>query len=198
MNPPAHYDDLDAGLAHAWAMLARGVADRRSAFRTPTLGTIGVVGSPQVRTVVLRGCDVGRRTLRFHTDLRSGKVAELQLRPLAALHFYDAGQKLQLRIAGTTQLHHDDDVARAAWAASQAMSRACYTQDVAPGRPIERASAIPQAAGVPDGATTGFDNFVAVVVAVHSIEWLYLGSQGHRRARFTWDGDQVQATWLAP
>ena len=78
------------------------------------------------------------------------------------------------------------------------MSRACYTPDVAPGRPSERASAIPPAAGVPDGATTGFDNFVAVVVAVHSIEWLYLGSQGHRRARFTWDGDQVQATWLAP
>jgi pyridoxamine 5'-phosphate oxidase len=197
--PPTFYNDLDASLAHAWAQLAVGVADRRSGFRTPTLGTIGLDGTPRVRTVVLRACDAAARTLRFQTDRRSGKVPELRRIPAAALHFYDPPAKLQLRFAGQAQVHMDDEIARAAWAESQVMSRACYTQGLPPGAPLSGPTAIPQLAGVPDGDMTGIDNFAVVAVVVQSIDWLYLGSQGHRRARFTWgERGEMQATWLAP
>jgi pyridoxamine 5'-phosphate oxidase len=198
ITPAPFYDDLDASLAQAWAKLARGVADRRSRFRTPALATIGLDGAPQVRTVVLRGCDAAARTLRFQSDRRSSKFSELKRMPATALHFYDPEEKLQLRVAGRADVYTDEDIARAAWASSQVMSRAGYTQGPAPGVPLDYPTAIPQLAGVPDGDMTGFDNFAVVVIIVQSIEWLYLGSQGHRRARFTWNEGRLRATWLAP
>ena len=44
--------------AHALRLLARGAADRRAAFHTPTLSTVGLDGRPRARTVVMRGLDV--------------------------------------------------------------------------------------------------------------------------------------------
>ena len=76
------YDDLSASCAYGWSMLERGVKDRKSAFHTPSIATITATGSPTIRTVVLRGCATEDKTLRFHTDTRSGKIAELQENPL--------------------------------------------------------------------------------------------------------------------
>ncbi|NBR79124.1 MAG: pyridoxamine 5'-phosphate oxidase, partial [Alphaproteobacteria bacterium] len=59
-------------------MLERGAADRRSAFHTPTVATIGLDGRPRLRTIVLRACDTANRSLRFHTDARSDKINELR------------------------------------------------------------------------------------------------------------------------
>ena len=92
------YDDLAASAAYGWSMLARGVKDRKSAFHTPSIATITAASTdtnaPTIRTVVLRGCDTDAKTLRFHTDTRSGKIAELTDNPLGATHFYDAGAKI--------------------------------------------------------------------------------------------------------
>jgi hypothetical protein len=30
------------------------------------------------------------------------------------------------------------------------------------------------------------------------MEWLYLAAKGHRRARFTFDGEQTTYQWLVP
>ena len=95
----ACYDDLTASCAYGWSMLERGVKDRKCAFHTPSIATISATGSPTIRTVVLRGCATEDKILRFHTDTRSGKIAELKDNPLAAMHFYDAGAKIQLRLA---------------------------------------------------------------------------------------------------
>lgn len=195
---PTFYNDLDATLEATWAQLARGVNDRRSPFHTPTLGTIARDGSPSVRTVILRGIDAAERRLRFHTDRRSAKAVELKSDPRVAMHFYDAGQKIQLRVAGTAHVHAGDATAQAAWQKSQVMSRACYTQALPPGAAIGDPASLPQLAGVPDGAETGFENFAAVVITVRSIDWLYLGSQGHRRAQFEWPDGVLRKTWLAP
>jgi pyridoxamine 5'-phosphate oxidase len=195
---PAFYDDLSGSLTHAWAQLARGVADRRSPFRTPTFGTAGLDGSPRLRTVVLRACDVEGRLLRFHTDQRSNKDRELQRNPAASLHIYDAGQKIQLRIAGIARVRVNDDLTKAAWDRSLVMSRAGYTQVPAPGVELDDPSRLPPLTGAPDGDTTGYENFAVVVFSVQSIEWLYLGAMGHRRARFTWLDGALRATWIAP
>jgi pyridoxamine 5'-phosphate oxidase len=194
---PAFYNDLDETLAHAWAQLARGVADRRSACHTPTLATVALDGQPSTRTVILRGCDVPARMIRIHTDRRSAKVAELQRDPRAVLHFYDAGQKLQLRLAGIATLHTGDDVALAAWTQSRPMSRAIYGQALAPGTPCSDPVVAPPPI-VPDGERTGFENLLIIRIIVQSIESLYLGHQGHRRARFAWPQGPLEAVWLAP
>lgn len=193
--PPWH-DDLAGSLAHAWAMLVRGAADRRHAFHTPTVATIGRDGAPRVRTVVLRGADPAARTLRFHTDARSAKAAELAADPRIAIHAYDAGAKLQLRLEGIAALHRDDGVADAAWAATRPFSRACYRLATAPGTPADD----PLTALAEDGAgeEAGRDAFVAVTVAVARLEMLHLAATGHRRSAFAWRGGELAATWLVP
>ncbi|MEO3470883.1 pyridoxamine 5'-phosphate oxidase family protein [Roseomonas sp. CAU 1739] len=189
-TPPA---TLDAALAAAFAALANGVQDHRSAFHTPTLATCGLDGAPSLRSVVLRHVDARTRILHIHTDRRSAKVAELAADPRVALHGYDPAARLQLRLAGHASLHHDDTIAEAAWAASRETSRMTYATAHQPGTPLP---APPDAPGDPFG---GRAHFAAVVLRFESLDWLLLDPAGHRRARFTWDADGVaDATWLAP
>lgn len=191
---PAHADDLGETLAEALRLLGRGVADRRHPFHTPTLATLGLDGAPQARTLVLRGCDPAGRGLRLHTDRRAGKWAELRAEARCALHLYDAGAAIQLRLAGRASLHDADAVADAAWEATRPFSRRCYAVEPAPASPV---AAPPPAPRDEAGAR---ENFAAVVFRWHALEWLWLAAEGHRRARFTWpdSADGPEATWLVP
>jgi pyridoxine/pyridoxamine 5'-phosphate oxidase len=192
---PSYYDDLPATLDEAWGLLVRGAVDRRHAFHTPTVATVGLDGTPRIRTVVLRAVDARARTFRFHTDRRSCKFAELTHAPAIALHAYDPGAKVQIRLSGTAVLHpFGSDLAASAWRQSQAMSRLCYGQIAAPGSTVDD----PQAAleGATDEAAER--NFVAVLTTVTRLEWLYLAHAGHRRALFSWESDTPSAVWLAP
>lgn len=188
-------DDLVETRRRAWALLGRGAADRRAAFHTPTVATIGLDGRPRLRTVVLRHVDQTLLTLRFHTDRRSEKITELQRDPRLGLHFYDPEAKIQVRLDATATINSDDPVADAAWAASQRMSRVCYGTLPAPGMPIEASDAF--ALPADDGQiAAGRSNFAAVVARVHKLEWLYLAHDGHRRAIF--DEATAAGSWLAP
>ena len=191
MKPrPAFADDLAATREHAFAMLARGVADRRSAFHTPTLATISADGVPQLRTLVLRGFDPTARSLRLHTDARAAKAADILANPRAAMHVYDPAAQLQLRLSGTAVLHHGDAVSAAGWAASRDFSRMCYAIEPAPGTP----AAAPPAA--PRDAQAGAPHFAVILFSFTRMEWLWLDASGHRRARFDFAPDH--ATWLVP
>ncbi len=195
---PSFYDDLAETLAEAWRLIARGVADRRSPFHHPVVATAGLDGAPRARTVILRGCDVAGRVLRFHTDLRSEKAAEIAARPDVALHFYDPGAKIQLRLSGTAALHRDDQVADAAWAGSRLFSRQCYGVAPGPGTPIAAGGDFTLPEATDEGTAAGRAHFAAVMVHVASLEWLYLAAAGHRRARFDWSSGSPQAVWLTP
>ncbi|WP_027284420.1 pyridoxamine 5'-phosphate oxidase family protein [Rubritepida flocculans] len=193
MKPrPAFADDLAAARAEAFALLARGVADRRHAFHTPTLASIGLDGAPRARTLVLRGFDAETRSLRLHSDARSAKIAELAREPRAALHLYDARAQIQLRLEGRASLHREDALAEAAWAASRPFSRMCYALAPAPGTPL---AAPPPAPRDPD---SGRAHFAVILFTFARMEWLWLDAAGHRRARFAWGEAGEEATWLAP
>ena len=186
------YDDLAASCAYGWSMLERGVKDRKSAFHTPSVATITTAGHPTIRTVVLRGCDTNAKTLRFHTDTRSGKVAELTKNPNAAMHFYDAGAKIQLRLAVKLETL-SGDAYDTAWAATRPMSRECYQVTQSPGSPIERPDDVLfDAHATQDGEA----HFVPVAAHVLRMEWLYLAARGHRRALFDFEDDTQ--SWLVP
>lgn len=190
---PAFADDLVETLAEAFRLIGRGVADRRHGFHTPTLATIGLDGAPEARTVVLRGFDTATRSLRVHTDSRSAKAAELLAEPRCALHLYDAGTQVQLRIAARASLHATDAVADRAWADSRSFSRMCYAADPGPGAPI--LAPLP----APLDAEGGRPNFRVVLLHMTALEWLWLDSAGHRRARFAWpDGADPSSFWIAP
>lgn len=195
--PQPFYDDLDASLAHALAMLGRGAKDRLEASHTFTVATIGLDGTPQPRIVVNRGYNTESRAVRFHTDARSPKLDEIRADPRAAMHVYDAKAKIQLRMQVLATIHSDDVLSQAAWDATRDFSRICYRVMSAPGDPLDDPSTLGFTAG--ETVDEGVENFVAVTLAIQSLEWLYLASQGHRRARFVWDKKgQITRTWLVP
>lgn len=183
---------LEEVLAGAFGRLARGVADRRSAFHTPTLATVGPDGAPEARTLVLRGFDAATRVIRLHSDARSGKVASLAREPRAQLHLYDAGAKLQLRLSGRAAVHADGEVAEAAWRGSRDFSRMCYAVEPAPGTAVEAPPTAPR------DAEAGRANFVAILLRFETLETLELAAEGHRRARFDWRDGALQCNWLVP
>lgn len=186
---------LDYVLDEIWDMFEQGVRVRCAPAHTPTLATCRE-GLPTLRTVVLRGVVRKSRMLLIHTDRRSGKFAELAKEPRCSLHVYDPGRKVQLRIEARATLHVDDAVADAQWAQTRPMSRVGYGGPVAPGVAVSQ----------PEDATAGLETvpdalrrerFAVVALHVASIDWLMLGSRGHRRARFDF-GATRQAIWLAP
>ncbi|MGR8920092.1 MAG: pyridoxamine 5'-phosphate oxidase family protein [Gammaproteobacteria bacterium] len=194
MHEPDFYDDLALTLNAACRLLERGVSNRRLLAHTPTVATIGADGHPRVRTVVLRGCDRERRQLRFHTDRRSAKLAEIAAEPAVALHVYEPREKMQLRLAGRASVHLDDDAADERWAATRPGSRVCYQVRPAPGSEVTDPAAVPFDAAASDD---GRRHFAVVTVELATLEYLYLAAGGHRRARFDLaNGDQ--GTWLVP
>jgi pyridoxamine 5'-phosphate oxidase len=192
-----HYNDLAGSLQAAKAMLARGVADRRASCHTPTIATIGTDGRPRLRIVVLRAFDPAQVILRFNTDTRSEKWAELQRDPRISLHAYDPGAKVQLRIDGLASLHRDDEMAQASWDASRSFSRACYGVLPGPGSAMEAGDAFTLPAS-PDEIEAGRAFFGTVRIKAHSIEWLYLAHAGHRRALFAPGEGGWRGRWLTP
>lgn len=193
---PMFPDDLDLTLKHAWASLVRGVRDRRSPFHTPTIATIAVDGRPRMRTVVLRQADPAQRLLRFHTDLRSGKITEIGQDARVAFHGYDRSDKFQVRVEGIASIHSEDEIADQAWEGSRLMSRACYGTQPGPGDPLENEDdfAIPSEESE---INAGRPNFSVVLIHVETIETLYLDHAGHRRAIFRL-GDTATSQWLTP
>ena len=193
-------DDLPAILAHAWTLLVRGGADRKSPIHTPVIASVDADGLPQARVMVLRKADPATSTLRLHTDARSPKVAQLDGKPVAVLAYHPAEQ-VQLRITGTARIL-TDDVVDGYWEQSTPFARRCYLAEHPPGTRLPGPSS-----GLPawiEGQQPTLDqiaparaNFATLWIEVTAIDWLHLANSGHRRAVFRsvdgWAGE-----WVAP
>lgn len=193
------FNNLDDTLGFVWNALVEAVANRHSFFHTPTIATIGDDHALQLRTVVLREADPQKWMLRFNTDRRSNKFAELSALPQIGVHVYDLNQKLQVRMSGQASLHIDDDMMQAAWQSSQKMSQLCYGTMPAPGSVISEADQFTMP-GPADDVSDAIANFCTVQVYIDKIETLYLKSTGHKRARFIKNPDLLPCTsqWLVP
>ncbi len=188
-------------LAQSWQLLVRGGADRRSPLHTPVVASVDADGLPSARVMVLRRADPAAATLRFHTDARSPKVAELDGKPVAVLG-YHAQENVQLRLSGTARVAMDGPEVDAIWQQSTLFARRCYLAEQAPG------TALPgPASGLPlwiegqeptaDQVGPARPNFAVLWVQVQAIDWLHLANSGHRRAIFRAE-DGWQGQWRAP
>lgn len=203
--PPSLFplDDLDEAQAALWARLARAVRDRRSPWHTPAVATVAADGVPKARVMVLRAVDQVRGCFRLHTDRRAGKVAELAATPRAALLFYDAGARLQLRVEGRARIETEGAEVDSAWAASRPFSRRCYTAPQAPGTESPG-----PASGLPPHLETreptlaeseaGRGNFAILLLEAERLEFLHLAFTGHRRGVFLRDETGWEGRWLIP
>ncbi len=97
-------NDLQALLDEAWRHLTRGVADSRSPARYPTFATVAPDGTPEARTVALRGASRSQSVLEVHTDIATSKVVALQHNPRAAFHVWVPRADLQSRITAAVEI----------------------------------------------------------------------------------------------
>ena len=197
---PDYYNNIDVILDQIWSFLEKGVSERDEDFRLPVViinSETGVDG----RIVVLRGAFKDKNILRFHTDYRSPKIDSLKKNNKIYFVFYSKKRKIQIRAEGIAVIHKDNEITKLAWKNTQMMSRKCYLSSQAPGDLInESASDLSREMGgsLPtiEQSEIGYKNFCVVESKIKSFEWLYLASQGHRRAKFMLD--ENKSTWLVP
>jgi pyridoxamine 5'-phosphate oxidase len=200
---PPYYDDLDAALAHAWVLLGRGVADRRSPLHTLTLATCDPQGLPDARILVLREARQSDGYLRFHTDTRSDKARLIGDGAAVSVLAYHPGEHIQLRLSGIGRIDTSSEAQAQAWARTSLYGRRCYLGDVGPG-----ASSQDPSSGLPaelegveppvERTLPGFANFALLWIEITAIEWLFLAHVGHRRARFERSEGSWAGRWLIP
>jgi len=156
--------------------------------RPPRLGTLATVkdGAAEARTVMLPWADRATATLRLHADARTSKCDDVDAAPWATLVFWDAAERLQVRL----RLHLARRAATAAeWAALGPTARTWYGTDPAPGTPIPH----PQAYG----RTADPARLAILEGRIDAIDAADLVPAIHIRARFR-RGDGWQGEWLAP
>lgn len=179
---------LEATLDEVWHRLSRGVKDRRSAMRHPTLATVDVQGRAAMRTIVLRAASRSDATLTFHTDRLSAKIAEIEQQPDISLHVWDDSCNLQLRISALARIITGAD-AEAAWHKVPEGSRAAYGAVPAPGTPINGADAF--------AVEPSADRFAVIECDLQRIETLCLTPVQHYRALFD-SANGWRGQWLVP
>lgn len=180
-TPDALLDDL-------WQRLDRGVADRTSAGRVLTLASADAEHGVTVRNVILRGARRATAELELHSDTRAAKIAQIAADPRVCLLFWDARAQVQARMQGRARVltgAATDD----RWARIPEMGRRVYGGAPPPGTPIVTPDA--------HDPTPSQDAFAMVLVTLHQVDILHLGTPRHLRARFAaaqgWAGQ-----WIAP
>ena len=83
------------------------------------------------------------------------------------------------------------------------MSRQCYLGEKMPGTnssiPTSRLSEkVDNLKYSLEESEVGYQNFCLIETFITSIEWLYLASKGHRRARFILGSNSIEKKWIIP
>ncbi len=121
-------------------------------------------------------------------------MADIVANPRVALHVWDDGTQVQVRLDGAAALQ-PKDVARSEWDRLHAGSRDTYRVRPTPGTALTD-PAVADTDRVDEDAA--FANFAVIAVDFDGMEWLHLARDGHRRAAFIWTADVMQADWLVP
>ena len=197
---PAYYEDFKEIKKKIWFMLSDAVTNRSSRFRLPVF-VCGDQNDFDGRIVVLRKSDQTNNLLQFHSDIRSDKIPKLKNNKIASMLFYDKEEKIQVRIKVECSINHKNEITKESWSKTGHISRKCYLVDNGPGTE----STNPTSGLKPEldnfdftmeQSEEGYKNFSVIQCKIKSIEWLYLASKGHRRARFELDNNKEY--WLVP
>ena len=194
--------NLEEILADCWHRLLNGVVSAKHPFHNPTLGTING-DFVEIRTVVLRKVIQAERTLIFNTDYRSPKIQQIKNNNNVSWLFYDEKARIQIRLKTIATIHYQDDTTLKRWEDSRLESRKCYLVNPAPSTFTNAPTdGLPENLTVKDltsdNVAVGYENFAVVKNEVKEIDWLFLNHDGHRRAQFIFDDNEVKKYWVIP
>ncbi len=171
-----------------WRLLARGAVDAKHPYRLCSIATVNEDGKPDTRNVILRECDIANKSLSFHTDIRSGKIAHFKKQPEVCMLFWDHKQSLQLRVYGKTVIHHLDEMAIIKARQLPAGQKELFGYDAAPGMELTT-----DYKDVFNEALV-LQHFAWVTIEVECIDALHLGRSGlHTRVKFSYHGKILKA-----
>lgn len=185
----------------AWHLLFKAAATRKGPYQTPVAATLGAHTAEQ-RVVVLREVSIAQRRLTFFTDARSAKVEALQEQGALSWLFWDSRKKMQMRMSGAVALNLQNEHARAYWEKLPVQGRSSYAGLQPPGTPLlHQGSTLPEywTAGMSLEMTEpAFANFMVVQCQIEKGDLLHLHPEGHQRAVFSYEGEELRAIWAAP
>jgi 3-hydroxyisobutyrate dehydrogenase len=183
-----------------WNRLVNGAVKSRDPLHTPCVATDSG-NDISLRTVVLRKAIPETKELRFHTDTRSKKWQELTLNPSISALFYDAADRIQIRVKGRAELQLNNEITTAAWQKTSLSSRRCYLTNFDPSSFTDNPTSglpehIEQENFSLEESEMGYQNFGIVSIKVQNIDWLWLHHAGHRRAYFDYVSGSF--SWMIP
>ncbi|MGL5063118.1 MAG: Npun_F5749 family FMN-dependent PPOX-type flavoprotein [Microcoleus sp.] len=178
-----------------WRSLLAGTVHRNRSLvfsRYLQLATVRANGRPANRTVVFRGFLENTDQLKFITDIRSQKAAEINLSPWAEICWYFPKTREQFRISGGIILvdapYLDPQLQVARQIAWQEISEAARVQFAwpHPGENKAAASAFQQPA--PD-AIAPLDNFCLLLLEPEQVDFLELRTEPQNRSLYVRDAE---------
>ncbi|MEA5100963.1 pyridoxamine 5'-phosphate oxidase family protein [Pantoea sp. S18] len=172
-----------------WKELETGAREPDSGFHFLTLASVDLQGKPQARTLVLRAVDREKRTLEFHTDMRSPKWQALAVNPEVTVLGYCV--KTQLRLQGTVERHAAHSaIAEAAWQRLSRRTQQTYA-GAAPGSDIDNQS---------NDVSNAGDNFGVLIIQITQLDWCLLARENNQRALLSYrsDGALTNSKWVNP
>jgi len=190
------YKTLEETLHTSFKVLEDAIENRHNLFHTPVLSTSSD-SKINSRVIVLRAFDPESRTLRIHSDSRSKKIKDILQNADATLLGYDPGLKIQLKLHGSIDTHHQDNIADLAWRDSQEMSKVCYSVSESPGKEIDDPGDYDVDPENID-LNEGYKNFAVIKFHFSSLEFLHLRSSGHRRSMHVWEMGELRSNWMVP
>ena len=175
--------------AAVWKELSAATHDKSHAWRTPVLATVDG-DAADARVIILREVDEEGGLLRFFTDERAGKVAQLRIAPTGCLVMWSPSLHWQVRCHVRLTLDVSGLAATSRWAKIRLTPAANdYLSNMPPG------AALQDVPGGGSGSGAISRAYFAVVSAeVERLDWLELAATGNRRAIF----DSLGERWVQP
>ena len=160
-------------------LLQEGVHQKMHPFHWASFASLDA-DKAQLRTVILREWCLERRTLIFHTDMRSPKIKQLKANPNCAIMFYSQQHHLQLRFQASAHIHSQDELASYHYQQLHAKQLAIYQAEQAPSTAISDPNSLAYTADAQP-------NFAVIVCNFDTLDLLHLDEAGHRRILYDWD-----------
>ena len=183
-------------------LMSEALKDSSHPYRTFSLATVDEK-TPSLRTVVLRDFSLNKQYFDCHSDLRSPKIKELNKNTKFSALFYSSEKKIQLRFNGTVEIFHQNSITKERWDKVTPSSKRCYMGPFNPSDSLEEYHP-----NIPDNvqfknpsdkdSELGYNNFVIIRCNFNEIDFLRLKYSGHTRCKFTFEKEDVNASWVAP